>query len=514
MTNVNIFFKSSNVENTLTEALNVRIECLFPSCTFIGTIAELRCHFKVHTNDSNFSPKIDSPTVNENRNPRRNKSIKSDTSESGKSPILSASKRHLKCKYCFFTTTFTGALTNHVKSCNKEAKSVEDKKNVGKNGNNKSYTCFYCKYKTVVKGELISHYIRRHPKTAEKKHKCTMCPFEAKLMSSIRKHFISKHKNKKNIECFKCKFCDYKTDKSLSLRGHVNASHGKQRSFKMSASKNKHFICESCNYKTNAIRNFKRHMNRIHNKKSNRSNPFLGVSKKGVKQSKKASLILKKRSRVDNFRCPHKGCNYAGMNGKKHLLGHTVKGRFKCSLCSFSCKSRSYLLRVHRMNSHGNQLPKKEAKKPTVSHQISSKKLTKCPHCSYRCVLPSALKRHNTFWHADDNDIISKKVKLFSSKTLQKNKFDGKNEKRKSNNLEKSEIKSMNSIPVINLKRLQKANKSTDMTDDVGASSNLSELEKMSDITNEVSEKNEETSYQNAVWIKSEPIDISNETIE
>ena len=418
-----------------------------------------------------------------------------------------------KCTMCPYeskhlTNIRSHISTNHVRSSNKATKTsaskpIQEKKNVKNNVTFKLYTCFYCKYKIADRSKLMAHYRRKHSDQAGKLHKCPMCSYESIHVFNMRNHISANHKN-----CFKCKFCSYTTDKSLSLRGHINVLHGKQSSSKQSCSKNKRFKCKICNYKTNVSTNFKSHISQIHNKQSTKSSS---------KTRTRGKLI-----RTGNFHCPHKGCNFFGIHKRKHLLSHLVKGPFKCSLCSFSCESKSYLLRVHKMNSHGNNLPKKEAKKPAVDHQVSSKNWLKCSHCSYKCRFPAIMRRHSTFWHTDDSEIsINKMAKWFLSKTMQKqeekkkslNKFDDANENANSYDFAQMKHLSMDSIPVIKLKRLENASVSSNMPNDAGTSSNNFEPKAIRDIANASSAESDETPLQNTVWIKSEPVDI-NEFIE
>ncbi len=89
----------------------------------------------------------------------------------------------------------------------------------------KSYQCPDCDYSSRFKGNLEKHYLRH---TGEKPYKCRVCDYAAIQSSALYAHMKNVHPGTKP---FKCNVCDEIFDNLRKLKRHRKTAHGKTATF-------------------------------------------------------------------------------------------------------------------------------------------------------------------------------------------------------------------------------------------------------------------------------------------
>ncbi|KAF5278035.1 hypothetical protein FQA39_LY18415 [Lamprigera yunnana] len=176
-------------------------------------------HMRIHTKEAPYKCTECDYTC------RRSEYLKAHKKKHEQSNGLSTSVP-LRCKVCPFTTDnkvlFTSHLDIHTKEQPKgdECDSSATKLLLGLSYNEaKTYKCKLCDYATDKKGNFVVHF-RIH--TGEKPYKCTMCGFTFKQLVHLKRHVRNHNKD----DLFGCSICDYRTGEGKELDSHIKTHCG------------------------------------------------------------------------------------------------------------------------------------------------------------------------------------------------------------------------------------------------------------------------------------------------
>ncbi|XP_050395582.2 zinc finger protein Xfin [Patella vulgata] len=222
-------------------------------------------------------------------------------------------KRVFKCKKCSFISSNAATTTNHAGE-HAPSQMNKDKMEKVQSMNNlvKALRAQKEKKKTYPSNET----------------QCSKCPFKATSPDGLLKH--ATYHNYDGM--YRCKQCDYSTDKVMMLTQHMQLHENNQPTKQENI---KSFVPLTSTYNRIVL-------NRKPSTGKDTSSKLLSIHAK-------TSLNKSRRVRYKCSRCPYN--TFCKNNMVKHRKQHIIKSRFRCPICNYSA-TRDYLLFQH-MKFHG-----------------------------------------------------------------------------------------------------------------------------------------------------------------
>ncbi|XP_076470431.1 zinc finger protein ZFAT-like isoform X2 [Babylonia areolata] len=239
-----------------------------------------------------------------------------------------------------------------------------------------SEECEFCGRLFYTKQDYEPH-LRTH--TGDRPFRCTECAFRAITRENLRRHMEREHENVK----FPCKDCDFVATSRTRLWSHQLTHLGISG-----------LQCPHCPDKFETIKRLRVHMSVSH--------PDLPREELDKLTGYKHKMQGKMGRR--SYKCPYCERVFIRANSElqKHIWIHEGVKPFKCSLCTYACRSKNNL-QAHMLR-HSSHKPfacqecgKAYKSKTALRWHVRSHKtgnLFKCDKCPYEAQQRSHLKRH------------------------------------------------------------------------------------------------------------------------
>ncbi|KAL8564633.1 hypothetical protein ACOMHN_032189 [Nucella lapillus] len=239
-----------------------------------------------------------------------------------------------------------------------------------------SEECEFCGRLFYTKQDYEPH-LRTH--TGDRPFRCTECAFKAITRENLRRHMEREHENVK----FPCKDCDFVASNRTRLWNHQLTHLGISG-----------LQCPHCPEKFETIKRLRVHMAVSH--------PELPREELDKLTGYKHKMQGKMGRR--SYKCPYCERVFIRANSElqKHIWIHEGVKPFKCSLCTYACRSKNNL-QAHMLR-HSSHKPfacqecgKAYKSKTALRWHVRSHKtgnLFKCDKCPYEAQQRSHLKRH------------------------------------------------------------------------------------------------------------------------
>ncbi|XP_018567882.1 zinc finger protein 99-like [Anoplophora glabripennis] len=228
-----------------------------------------------------------------------------------------------------------------------------------------AYKCKSCEYKTENKKLLQRHQLKHKDPSQVQMYKCNDCDYESKYKYAIKCHEL-KHKDPSQIQMYRCNHCNYESE----LKGNIKMHQLKHKE----SSQVQIYRCSDCDYESKYKNAVKRHL-----------------------------LKHKDPSLVEMYRC--KDCDYETKYKyaiKRHLLKHTDQ-MYRCNDCSYETQLKD--------NIRKHQLKHKEP---------SQVQMYRCNDCDYETKLKGNFKEHQ-LQHKDPSQVQMYRCKDCDFETKYKN---------------------------------------------------------------------------------------------
>ncbi len=249
-----------------------------------------------------------------------------------------------KCVLCDYAARQQSALITHTKTKHPGIKPLH----VQGTTVDKAYKCTVCGYSCNWKSNMVQHTLRH---TGEKPCKCVLCDYSARQQSQLITHMKTKHPG---IKPFRCTFCLKEHLTPSKLRKHLRLHKGKSTP-EMNVS----------NTKPHVKYRFRRDLNvcqeELHKQKFNRgrlsaANQVANCAEFATTRNKSLSLDFYVHVRGEKVDKPYKCtvCKYScktRTDMARHVCIHTGEKPYKCVLCDFGA-THSTLLASHMASNH------------------------------------------------------------------------------------------------------------------------------------------------------------------
>ena len=319
-----------------------------------------------------------------------------------------SSERPYKCTLCEYAASYTGGLTRHHRSVHSFSKILLEclkckfktrdktgyKVHMNTHSSSEPFLCEYCdNYSSSFKGNVVSHMNVMHKNirpTIRTHHACEYCDYSTQRKVSLNIHLRIDH-GTGPTKLLKCTECEYSTCIKRSLLMHMR-----------SHSSDKLFSCNICGHQANFVGNLKKHLKTKH-----------GL---GAIQTLYCHL------------CQYSTCNTSHL--KRHISTHSDSRPFPCNMCDYNARHKGNLVRhIKKVHGEKTKLECKECKYSTFSqlrfnthietHSDGRTEETfSCDLCDYEAGQKSNLQRHVSAIH-DTKTFKCKECQYYTRSKLQ-----------------------------------------------------------------------------------------------
>ena len=168
--------------------------------------------------------------------------------------------KEFKCDKCNFSFNTIFELRKHIKRIHEKER---------------NFKCNGCDFKFFTNHEMRIHYKKKHKELelekdeekSDKEFKCKLCNYSTSIEVSLEHHQKRTHDKVRN---FNCNICDHKTYEYSEMKKHQASSHSEEKAnlliTKIGQIESKDYKCKNCNYSTDKKGSLVMHIERRHEK--------------------------------------------------------------------------------------------------------------------------------------------------------------------------------------------------------------------------------------------------------